>query len=114
MSLGSLVGILDGRMIQERLCRNVCDVLNVMNDCLYTLKYLDSSATRIAVQLFAFDQEEVTESDRTCTRSCMKNTWYGWDTSELEFESTVVNEYGDGLRGRIARDCQLADDREGE
>ena len=45
----------------------------------------------------------------------MKDGWDSWDTLDLEFEGFVVDEYGDNLRGRIARDClQSANDVEGE
>jgi len=91
----------------------------LLKQLLQTLSHLELMlwwrSRRIAAQFIKFDQEEVTKAYRTCTRSRVKDGWDSWDTLDLEFEGFVVDEYGDNLRGRIARDClQSANDVEGE
>jgi hypothetical protein len=63
-------------------------------------------ARRIAVELFEFDQGEVTETNCASARGCLKYSWNSRYFSELEPEGAVVDEHGNDFGRRIARNCE--------
>jgi hypothetical protein len=102
--LRKLVAIVPCRLILEELgmvgCKLPWDWLDYrLGRWGWLGVWLWRTARRIAVELFEFDQGEVTETDCASARGCLKYSWNSRCFSELEPEGAVVDEYWNDFGG---------------